>query len=466
MAKTGIFTQILGYDPEERKRKRQEEAARVSASLLSGDPYRAIGFSIGELFGAGANKLFGSEDPEIKFQSTVREAISSASQNYEAGSADYYKALAASLPQTSEYSNSIATARELAQKAGQEEEKQFRDTTKFVADNPEALTGEAQKLNARIAAKLRAAGVDPTQPLSRVNEMGVAEPIDPVYSEKVNQFIQALPETQRLNALTQAATRGSMKLDMDLNKPESMPKIGFAADDGQAVYRQGDQQFKLGVGGQRTPYFGGFRKEGADITINTPKERFAVLGQFREAIRDVSKQIIPLNRALELNSRKESPLSAAALKQELGSAFGDSQKAASEISALGNTGALDTRIAGRISSFLTGTGVAPQKSDIDATLKALRDNVLKPQYESIASTYRAAAGNEKEANLLFPSFEKQFALTRGLEPKAPAAPDTVSLSAAQKKDPRYAEGSIFTKPDGSVYTVQNGVLVKQKKKEQ
>jgi hypothetical protein len=140
MAKTGIFTQILGYDPEERKRKRQEEAARVSASLLSGDPYRAIGFSIGELFGAGANKLFGSEDPEIKFQSTVRDAISSASQNYEAGSADYYKALAASLPQTSEYSNSIATARELAQKAGQEEEKQFRDTTKFVADNPEALT--------------------------------------------------------------------------------------------------------------------------------------------------------------------------------------------------------------------------------------------------------------------------------------------------------------------------------------
>jgi hypothetical protein len=77
MAKTGIFTQILGYDPEERKRKRQEEAARVSASLLSGDPYRSIGFSIGQLFGAGANKLFGSEDPEIKFQSTVRDAISS-----------------------------------------------------------------------------------------------------------------------------------------------------------------------------------------------------------------------------------------------------------------------------------------------------------------------------------------------------------------------------------------------------
>jgi hypothetical protein len=159
-------------------------------------------------------------------------------------------------------------------------------------------------------------------------------------------------------------------------------------------------------------------------------------------------------------------LSAAALKQELGSAFGDSQKAASEIAALGNTGALDTRIAGRISSFLTGTGVAPQKSDIDATLKALRDNVLKPQYESIASTYRAASSDQKQANLLFPPFEKQFALTRGLEPKAPVAPDTVSLSAAQKKDPSYAEGSVFTKPDGSVYIVQKGVLVKQKKKEQ
>jgi len=452
MAKTGVFSQILGYDPEERKRKRQEEAARVSASLLSGDPYRSIGFSIGQLFATGAEKLFGVEDPEAKFQSTVRGAISSASQNYEAGSAEYYKALAASLPQTSEYANSISTAMELAQKAGQEEEKQFRDTTKFVADNPEALTSEAQKLNARIAAKLRSAGIDPTQPIQ-----------DPELAARVDQAVQALPETQRLNALTQAASRGAMKLDMDLNKPESMPKIGFAADDGQAVYRQGDQQFKLGAGGQRTPYFGGFRKEGGDININTPKERFAVLGQFREAIKDISKQVIPLNRAIELNSRKDSPLSAAALKQELGSAFGDSQKAASEISALGNTGALDTRIAGRISSFLTGTGVAPQKADIDATLKALRTNVLKPQYDSIASTYRAAAGDEKEANLLFPPFEKQFALTRGLEPTAPA---TVSLSKKQQADPNYAEGSVFTKPDGSVYIVQNGVLVKQKKKEQ
>ena len=89
--------------------------------------------------------------------------------------------------------------------------------------------------------------------------------------------------------------------------------------------------------------------------------------------------------------------------------------------------------------------------------------MLKPQYDSIASTYRAAAGDEKEANLLFPPFEKQFALTRGLEP---AAPSTVPLSKKQQADPNYAEGSVFTKPDGSVYIVQKGALVKQKKKEQ
>jgi len=455
MAKTGIFTQILGYDPEERKRKRQEEAARVSASLLSGDPYRSIGFSIGQLFGAGASKIFGLEDPELKFQSTVREAIASASQNYEAGSSDYYKSLAASLPQTAEYANSIAKATELAQKALQEEDKQFRDTTKFVADNPEALTTEAQKLNARIAAKLQSIGIDPTQPIQ-----------DPALAAQVAQAVQAFPETQKLNALTQAASRGAMKLEMDLNKPESMPKIGFAADDGQAVYRQGDQQFKLGPGGQKIPYFGGFRKEGGDITINTPKERFAVLGQFREAIKDITKQVIPLNRAIELNSRKDSPLSAAALKQELGSAFGDANKAAVEISALGNTGALDTRIAGRISSFLTGTGTAPQKADIDATLKALRENLLKPQYELIAGTYRAAANDEKEANLLFPSFEKQFALPKGLTPTIPSAAETKPLSDKQKLDPRFAEGAMFSYPDGSIYKVENGVLVKQKKKGQ
>ncbi len=453
MAKTGIFTQILGYDPEERKRKRQEEAARVSASLLSGDPYRSIGFSIGQLFGAGANKLFGSEDPEIKFQSTVRDAISSASQNYEAGSADYYKALAASLPQTSEYSNSIATARELAQKAGQEEEKQFRDTTKFVADNPEALTGEAQKLNARIAAKLRAAGVDPTQPLSRVNEMGVAEPIDPVYSEKVNQFIQALPETQRLNALSQAATRGAMKLDMDLNKPPEFVKtpanfaaagkeLGFGVRANIGEYSQqettainnllesrGIKRAEAGVprsGEVKVPDIRGGQDLVATYT-KVPQDRLAAVRQIRVSLAETKGGV---GAALPQ------------LRRDLVKLVGDNQIGQGEVQqALGSVGIVGDAISG-INQLFTGVPSQTKLKDVEKFIDALE--------QTHAKSYNR--GREQAATLL-----KEARLPESTQKALlPPAYTTAAEKKASKQGGKYVEGKVYVDAKGNRARYVNG----------
>jgi ribosomal protein L15 len=453
MAKTGIFTQILGYDPEERKRKRQEEAARVSASLLSGDPYRAIGFSIGELFGAGVNKLFGSEDPEIKFQSTVRDAISSASQNYEAGSADYYKALAASLPQTSEYSNSIATARELAQKAGQEEEKQFRDTTKFVADNPEALTGEAQKLNARIAAKLRAAGVDPTQPLSRVNEMGVAEPIDPVYSEKVNQFIQALPETQRLNALSQAATRGSMKLDMDLNKPPDFVKtsekfaaaasdLGFGVRVNLGDYSQAETKAVNNL----------LEKRGIRIAeASVPKSgevKITDLSVANKLVTDLTgaakDRLNTVNLAkTQLNLAKKGEGAALPqLQRQLVKLVGDSQIGQGEVrDALGSSGIVGDTISA-VNKFMTGVPTADKLNSVEQVINAL-ENINAQSFNKGRTQAEKILG---EAKL---SEDTRKALL-------PPAYTTAAEKKASKQGGKYVEGKVYVDAKGNRARYVNG----------
>jgi hypothetical protein len=431
MAKTGVFTQILGYDPEERKRKRQEEAARVSASLLSGDPYRSIGFSIGQLFGAGANKLFGSEDPEIKFQSTVREAISSASQNYEAGSADYYKSLAASLPQTSEYANSISTAMELAQKAGQEEEKQFRDTMKFVSDNPQALTGEAQKLNTRIINKLRAAGVDPTQPIT-----------DPAVAAQVDQFVQALPETQRLNALSEAAVTGSLKLDAVLNKPPEIVKtpadfaaagreLGFGVRANIGEYsqaettainnlleRRGIKRAEAGVpksGEVRIPDIAGAQGIVKNL-VGASKERLDSIAPLRTQLREAKAG------------------SGAALEQVRGALIklvGDSQISATERARItGSSGVVENAI-NYINTFFTGVPTQEKFKELEKIVGALED--------TYAGQYNKGRGQAATLldELRLPETSKKALLPPSYK------------TATEKKQGRFVEGRVYTDAKGN-----------------
>lgn len=177
MAKANLFTtELLGYDPEERKRRRREQDAKLTASLLSGDPYRSIGFSIGQLFGAGASKLFGMEDSDVKRESDVYGAISTAASRFPAGSPEYYRAVAEALPQTSEYASSRATALEAAQKATTEEMTSLRTDAQFYEKAPEQ-TGAA------LADLARQLEINPNNPVA----------------------------LRRYNAITQAGVTGAME---------------------------------------------------------------------------------------------------------------------------------------------------------------------------------------------------------------------------------------------------------------
>jgi hypothetical protein len=177
MAKANLFTtELLGYDPEERKRRRREQDAKLTASLLSGDPYRSIGFSIGQLFGAGASKLFGMEDSDVKRESDVYGAISTASSRFPAGSPEYYRAVAEALPQTPEYASSRSTALEAAQKATTDEMTSLRADAQFYEKAPEQ-TGAA------LADLARQLQINPNNPVA----------------------------LRRYNAITQAGVTGAME---------------------------------------------------------------------------------------------------------------------------------------------------------------------------------------------------------------------------------------------------------------
>lgn len=177
MAKANLFTtELLGYDPEERKRRRREQDAKLTASLLSGDPYRSIGFSIGQLFGAGASKLFGMEDSDVKRESDVYGAISTAASRFPAGSPEYYRAVAEALPQTPEYASSRATALEAAQKATTDEMTSLRTDAQFYEKAPEQ-TGAA------LADLARQLEINPNNPVA----------------------------LRRYNAITQAGVTGAME---------------------------------------------------------------------------------------------------------------------------------------------------------------------------------------------------------------------------------------------------------------
>lgn len=233
--------------------------------------------------------------------------------------------------------------------------------------------------------------------------------------------------------------------------PPEAKKVGVASDDGQIVYMQGTEQFKLGPGGTKVPYYGSVRKESGDITVNAPKEIASFVQQGMDATKDITKNTRSIGRALQLNAQN-SPFAGSAFKQEVASIFGDAQKAASEIQALANTGSLDTRIANRIKGFIEGSSTDATKEDRDAVLKTLL-NRNEDEYERTLSPLRAAIGDEKQALRIFPKFKDRYPISPGISKGIPIPAD---------KQGQYKEGSKWTK--GNVtYVVRNGELVEEGK---
>lgn len=153
-------------------------------------------------------------------------------------------------------------------------------------------------------------------------------------------------------------------------------------------------------------------RQTTNVVLNTPQTA-ALVAQGQQATKPIFERVQAIDRSISLIDQN-TPFSEAALRQEIASIFGDSQKAATEIRGLANTGSLDERIANRFVNFVSGKDTKVTNEDRRAVLVALRKRE-QDQYERRLNPFRQAIKKESggDANAIFPSFEEAFGVSPG-----------------------------------------------------
>jgi hypothetical protein len=247
----------------------------------------------------------------------------------------------------------------------------------------------------------------------------------------------------------QASGTASLATAMREKEPKEPTKVGVS-EEGQNVFLKGGRQFTIDASGNYIPFSGKIREgAGTNVTLSVPQEA-DLIRQGQAATKEIGTRTSAINRSLDLNAQN-SPFAGAAFKQEVASVFGDAQKAATEIQALANTGALDTRIANSVVSFLEGKTTQTTKQDRDAVLKILLER-NRDEYERKIRPFRAAVTNTQQAMRLFPSFEEAFGISKGITKQGRPIP------AGQES--KYTEGSKWER-GGKKYVVRGGQLIEE-----
>jgi hypothetical protein len=222
-----------------------------------------------------------------------------------------------------------------------------------------------------------------------------------------DQIAEAEQKKQADLELTAAKT-AQARAAAEKSGQEKISKIGVSSD-GKAVYRVGTEEFTL-VNGQPVRFSGSLRKEAGDINVGG-EDVFKAINQVNTATKQLDTQVSALDDALALLNKSDSPFAQAAFGQQVASVFGDSQKAASEIKALINTGNLGQRIENTFTKFLTGEIGKVTKDDQREALLALRQEIGK-RFNNVTKGYRAAAEKDpkyrESASQIAPKFEEKY----------------------------------------------------------
>jgi len=120
---------LLGYDPIELRAQEQKQWATLYGQ--AGSPYEKMGIALGQLGGA----IFGGESASTSKANAINEALAKAGQQYQQGTAEYYKAVADSLP--AEYTDSKEFATQKYLEVKKAETTAYTDAVKAIKDNPE-----------------------------------------------------------------------------------------------------------------------------------------------------------------------------------------------------------------------------------------------------------------------------------------------------------------------------------------
>lgn len=162
----------------------------------------------------------------------------------------------------------------------------------------------------------------------------------------------------------------------------------------------------------------------ARLNFEDPKGKFAAITEVNSQVRPLVQQINNLDQAISLRIRQDSPFSQRLFEQTVAGAFGDAQKAATEITRLVNSGTLGQRIENTLGLFLQGKIGQATKEDQIESLSVMRD-YLAEQYDMTVEPYRAAAGNKADE-------VAQNATTRFKRPNLPAGKQYIPARVIQQ----------------------------------
>jgi hypothetical protein len=361
--------------------------------------------SAGQRAGRNLAGLFGIEDPALSEAKKMEELKAAVASQWDGNDPLVaYKIFAKEASARGLTQAAIGAATQIkAFEADREKTEQQRIKTSYEIGKIAAQTQEAlRKADQAKTAKLP----------SLVQLQDARDSIDEALQTEQDPQVRARLETRKKeldNAITKESTREP--------RAAKEPKTVGVSTTGQVVYYDPEtrKQFTFDSQGKEVPFTGQIRKDGSttNVVLNTGQTA-ALVAQGEQATKQISDRVQSIDRSISLIDQN-TPFSEAALRQEIASIFGDSQKAATEIRGLANTGSLDERIANRFVNFVSGKDTKVTNEDRRAVLVALRKRE-RDQYERRLTPYRQAVKKESggDPNSIFPSFEERFGQTPGV----------------------------------------------------
>jgi len=146
MATVDLYKNLLGYDPYERRMQEQKLWGNLYQGAQS--PYERMGIALGQI----GSTLFGGDTRSQTETAELSKVLQEVGSQYEVNSPEYFKAIAAALPE------SMSNAKAYASQKALEAEGVARKQIEFVTKNPDQLATELQTLTNRLENKAKLAG--------------------------------------------------------------------------------------------------------------------------------------------------------------------------------------------------------------------------------------------------------------------------------------------------------------------
>lgn len=350
MATTSLKKGLLGYDPMEVQMQQQKLWSNMYGQ--AGSPYEKMGLALGQLGGA----LFGAFDPGSEGKS-VDKVLQEAGKQFTPNSPEYFKFIAASLPD--DMAESKTRAMQMALEAEAAASKAQMENVKFVTENPQQLNTAIQAPAASVQALInRAVQANDGQPLTQ-------EQVEQLQSSTAYRNLVGLNAAQEAGFTKAEGAPGTMadkEILQNFIKEAGGDKLKGALAFNDYKTRKRQQE--------NTPLTAGNVKTGDIATFVTNVET---------NLKPAQTKLIKYNELrglIDLAARGNAD-AVPQLERWLVTAAGDNQIGASEVKRIASAGGIAERTVGGVQSFIVGTPTAEKLKKLTQVVDTLEGQAGK-----------------------------------------------------------------------------------------